>query len=493
MTNVFRLTGWRAPLAVQVMGLVIVTLAGAIAAHAAIALLTPPPTPEIYRVSEVAAALRQPGQSIVARNGRSLVARRGAPATLADPLNTPRPVRRLEIWLATSLANELGAKPPQVELRFPIHRPSFEHRRLRAMHEQMGPPSREPRPPPESETPPPQDEPRGPPPELDQIERPSDPFLIAPFSVSWRTAGGETIGLSVQDPAWFTDWRKRVLFGFAASLLLLGPVGLWFARELAAPFSRFSEAAERLGRDPDTSPLEVRGPAEVAKAAAAFNLMQDRIRRYVRDRTVMIGSVAHDLRTPLTRIRFRVEEAPKSVRDKINADIDEMEAMIAATLAFVRDASTLVAREPIDLAHLTARMVEDMRAIGTEVTLDSAQPAPISGDPIALRRVIANLIANAAKFGSRARVHVSASANQAVLEVDDDGPGLGEADLERVFEPFVRIEASRSRETGGAGLGLAVCRTLARAHGGDATLINLPQGGLRARLVLPLAVSDVKI
>ena len=155
------MTGWRAPLAVQVMGLVIVTLAGAIAAHAAIALLTPPPTPEIYRVSEVAAALRQPGQSIVARNGRSLVARRGAPATLADPLNTPRPVRRLEIWLATSLANELGAKPQQVELRFPIHRPSFEHRRLRAMHEQMGPPSREPRPPPESETPPPQDEPEG--------------------------------------------------------------------------------------------------------------------------------------------------------------------------------------------------------------------------------------------------------------------------------------------------------------------------------------------
>ena len=207
----------------------------------------------------------------------------------------------------------------------------------------------------------------------------------------------------------------------------------------------------------------------------------------------MIGSVAHDLRTPLTRIRFRVEEAPKPVRDKIIADIEEMEAMIAATLAFVRDASALVARQPIDLAHLTAGMVDDMRAIGTEVTTDSLQSAPISGDPIALRRVVANLIANAAKFGARARVRVSASGNQAVLEVDDDGPGLGEADLERVFEPFVRIEASRSRETGGAGLGLAVCRTIARAHGGDATLMNLPQGGLRARLVLPLVVPDVKI
>ena len=203
--------------------------------------------------------------------------------------------------------------------------------------------------------------------------------------------------------------------------------------------------------------------------------------------------MAHDLRTPLTRIRFRVEEAPKSVREKIIADIDEMEAMIAATLSFVRDASSLVAREPIDLAQLAAGMVDDMRAIGTDVFLESSQSAHISGDPIALRRVVANLIANAAKFGSRARVRVATTANQAVLEVDDDGPGLCEADLERVFEPFVRIETSRSRETGGAGLGLAVCRTLARAHGGDATLMNLPQGGLRARLVLPLAVSDVKI
>ena len=475
------------------MGLVIVTLAGAIAAHAAIALLTPPPAPEIYRVSEVAAALRRPGQPIVARNGRSLVARRGLAATPSDPLNTPRPVRRLEMWLASSLANELGANPEQIELRFPIHQPSFEHRRLRAMHDQMAPPNHEPRPPPESEPPPPHDDPRGPPPELSRMERPSDPFLIAPFSVTWRTAGGDSVGLSVQDPSWFTDWRKRVLFGFAASLLLLGPVGLWFAGQLAAPFSRFSEAAERLGRNPDTPPLEVRGPAEVAKAAAAFNLMQDRIRRYVRDRTVMIGSVAHDLRTPLTRIRFRVEDVPKPVRDKIIADIEEMEAMIAATLAFVRDASSLVAREPLDLSRLAAGMVDDMRAIGTDVTLESAQPAPISGDPIALRRVIANLIANAAKFGARARVRVTASARQAVLEVDDDGPGLVEADLERVFEPFVRIEASRSRDTGGAGLGLAVCRTIARAHGGDATLMNLPQGGLRARLVLPLVVPDVKI
>lgn len=484
---------WRAPLAVQVMGLVIVTLAGAIAAHAAIALLTPPPTPEIYRMSEVAAALRQPGRSIVARNGRSLVARLAVAKPTSEPLNTPRPVRRLEIWLGATLANELGVTPDQIELRIPVHRPNFEHRRLRAMHDQMAPSNEAPHPPPEPGPPPAPDNAGRPPPDFVQTERPSDPFLIAPFSVQWRTAKGDHIGLSVQDPAWFTDWRKRVLFGFAASLLLLGPVGLWFARELAAPFSRFSQAAERLGRDPDTAPLEIKGPAEVAKAAAAFNQMQDRIRRYVRDRTVMIGSVAHDLRTPLTRIRFRIEEAPKSVRDKINADIDEMEAMIAATLGFVRDTSSLVAREPLDLAQLAAKMVDDMRAIGTDVSLDSAEPASISGDPIALRRVIANLIANAAKFGSRARVRVCVSSNQAILEVDDDGPGLGEADLERVFEPFVRIEPSRNRETGGAGLGLAVCRTLARAHGGDATLMNLPQGGLRARLFLPLAVSDVTI
>jgi len=468
------------------MGLVIVTLAGAIAAHAAIALLTPPPTPEIYRVSEVAAALRQPGRAIVARNGRSLIATRGAPAPSPDLPNPPRPMHRLEVWLAGALARELGANFEQIDLRVPIHRPSFEHRRLRAMHDQMAPDDRDARLPPAAG-------PRGGPPDLALTERPADPFLIAPFSVTWRTDKGDAIGLSVQDPAWFTDWRKRILIGFAASLLLLGPVGLWFARQLAAPLTRFSEAAERLGRDPDTAPLEIKGPAEVAKAAAAFNQMQDRIRRYVSDRTVMIGSVAHDLRTPLTRIRFRVEEAPKALRDKIIADIDEMEAMIAATLAFVRDTSSLVARQPIDLARLAAGMVDDMRATGTDVRLDHVEAAHVLGDPIALRRVIANLIANAAKFGARARVRVTVEAEQAVLDVEDDGPGLAEADLERVFEPFVRIEPSRSRETGGAGLGLAICRTLARAHGGDATLMNLPQGGLRARLVLPLAVSDVKL
>jgi len=482
---------WRAPLVVQVMGLVIVTLAGAIAAHAAIALLTPPPTPEIYRISEVAATLRRPDHVIVAGNGRSLVARRGVAPSASDPFNTPRPVRRLETWLSASLANELGAKPEQIELRFPIHRPSFEHRRLRAMQDQMAPPHRDPVPSPDME-PPPRGQPREPPPEPNLTEPPADPFLIAPFSVSYRSPDGDNIGLSVQDPAWFTDWRKRVLFGFATSLLLLGPVGLLFARQLAAPFSRFAEAAERLGRDPETAPLEIRGPAEVAKAAAAFNQMQDRIRRYVRDRTVMIGSVAHDLRTPLTRIRFRIEEAPKAIREKIIADIDEMEAMIAATLAFVRDASSLVGREPVDLAGLTSTMVEDMRGIGTDVIMVGAEPARITGDPIALRRVIANLIANAAKFGARARVRVSVSEAQAIVEVDDDGPGLAPADLERVFEPFVRIEPSRSRDTGGAGLGLAVCRTLARANGGDVTLMNLHQGGLRARLVLPLTDSELK-
>lgn len=483
---------WRAPLAIQVMGLVIVTLAGAIAAHAAIALLTPPPNPEIYRVSEIVAALKQPGRPITARNGRSLVAERGRAAPTGDAARAPRPIRRIEVWFASALATQLNAPVDDIDLRFPTHRPNFEHRRFRAMHDQMLP-SLPMQPPPNPEPRPPPDEVQDPPTTQGVAERPADPFLIAPFSVSWRTEGGDRISLSVEDPSWFTDWRKRVLLGFGVSLLLLGPVGLWFARQLAAPFSSFSAAAERLGKDPNTAPLEIKGPAEVAKAAAAFNLMQDRIQRYVRDRTVMIGAVAHDLRTPLTRIRFRVEDAPKAIREKIIADIDEMEAMIAATLAFVRDASTPAGREPLELSRLAANIVEDMQTIGTDVVLESAQPAPISGDPIALRRVIANLIANASKFGGRARVRVAVVSEQACLDVEDDGPGLSESDLDRVFEPFVRIETSRNRETGGAGLGLAVCRTIARAHGGDATLMNLPQGGLRARLVLPLDVLEAKI
>ena len=512
---------WRPPLATQVLALVILSLTAAIGVHATVALMIPPPPPEVYRISEIAAALRTPGRDLTSRTGHQLLAtrthRRAAPNPQED-----RPVR-LERWLTHELATQLPAAEASVNVILPPNANAFGRRYVRTMRSQipfdpgsMPPPSGGPPGPPQ-ETPPPGGtpgagpRPLGPAPDRtfgDDLDRRhnlhphvgsddharmhGDPFIIAPFIAEVQAPDGTWSSLNVRETAPFADWRQRVLLGFTLSVLLLCPVAYLFARGLAAPIAGFARAAERLGRDPGAPPLDVKGPAEIAAAALAFNQMQDRIRRYVQDRTALIGSVAHDLRTPLTRLRFRIEQAPEDLRDKLASDIDEMEAMIASTLAFVRDASQPAVRHSLELRSLVSGVVEEMAEVGADVTIEPGAELQIEADALGLRRVVANLIANAVKFGSEARVRTvsDAAGAHAVIEVDDNGPGLPDDELERMFEPFVRIETSRNRATGGAGLGLAVVRTVARAHGGDAQLLNLPDGGLRARVVLPLAAAD---
>jgi signal transduction histidine kinase len=168
------------------------------------------------------------------------------------------------------------------------------------------------------------------------------------------------------------------------------------------------------------------------------------------------------------------------------ADIAEMEAMISGTLAFVRDATRAAQRTRLELSSLLESLADEMSETGLDVAVETADKVVIDGDPVALRRLFNNLLENAVKFGRQARIRVYAEDDCAVVEIDDNGCGLPEKDLERVFEPFYRHESSRSRETGGIGLGLAVARSVARAHGGDATLSNRSQGGLRATVKLPL-------
>ena len=298
---------------------------------------------------------------------------------------------------------------------------------------------------------------------------------------------GENQWLSPRPPRRPEDrlWLNYVGLWFFGSALLLTPIALWFASRLAAPMARFAAAAERLGRDPNAAPLAEEGPREVSGAVAAFNTMRGRVRRFVADRTLMLAAISHDLRTPLQRMRFRVESLPDDVGRDLLADIEEMEAMLSSTLAFARDDAAQSTREQLDLGALVESVCDDAEDAGQTACCSVKGRVVVSGDPIRLKRVIANLVTNAIKFGGAAEVSVSREGGQTLVEVADRGPGIPEDQREEVFQPFRRLEPSRSKATGGVGLGLAIARTIARGHGGDVSLHAREGGGLVARLALP--------
>jgi two-component system OmpR family sensor kinase len=313
----------------------------------------------------------------------------------------------------------------------------------------------------------------------------ADRLNFDPFSASVKLPDGRWA--TVEPPrSLISPWQMRLLISLLISMLILAPIVWLLARRLTQPIRVFAEAAERLGADPDAEPLKPSGPTEVRTAIGAFNDMQASLRNHMRNRTQTIAAIAHDLRTPLTRMRFRVEQAPPKLRDRMVADVEEMDALIGQAMAFVRGESQADRREPLDLDALARDCASGFSETGAAVTFDGGGALPVEGDPAALRRAIANLIENAVKFADAARVRTFMLDDQAVISIDDDGPGLPEDELEAVFEPFARGERSRNRETGGAGLGLSVARQAARAGGGDVTLINRPEGGLTAILVLPL-------
>ena len=313
----------------------------------------------------------------------------------------------------------------------------------------------------------------------------ADRLTFAPFSASLQLDDGRWA--TVEPPRdILSPWQLRVLLALGISMLLLAPLVWWMARRLTRPIRVFAEAAERLGADPDAPPLTPSGPREVRTAIQAFNDMQASLRGHMRQRTQTVAAIAHDLRTPLTRLRFRAEQVPEAVRDRMASDIEEMDALIAQAMAFVRGETTPEAREALDLDALAADCAGGFAETGADVVFDGGGALPVEGDPAALRRALGNLIGNAVKYGGGARARAFAEAGQGMVEIEDSGPGLADGELEAVFEPFQRGERSRSRETGGAGLGLTVARQAARAAGGDVTLRNRSEGGLAARLTLPL-------
>jgi signal transduction histidine kinase len=277
---------------------------------------------------------------------------------------------------------------------------------------------------------------------------------------------------------------------FGPLLLFVSLMSFWTARRLARPIAAFADAAERFGMGAEAIPLAERGPREVRTAIAAFNRMQERLRRFINDRTLMVAAMSHDLKTPLTRLRLRAELIRSEAQQrKMLADIDQMTAMIESTLAFVRDDAKREIPLLVDLGALVESVCENAIDAGGSVEVTARQAVNVTCRPVAISRAVANLIDNALKYGSRARVTLADDGGRAVVTVDDDGPGIPEEEREKVFAPFYRLESSRNRDTGGVGLGLAVARTSAREHGGDVTLGTAASGGLRVRLELPISAA----
>jgi two-component system OmpR family sensor kinase len=337
---------------------------------------------------------------------------------------------------------------------------------------------------------PPMDGPTGPPQDADNPGvqrfppgwRPDAP-LRGDFVAAFRQADGRW--RVVENTRNRASFITRLATLFLAGMLALLPLAWWFSRALAAPIRQFTRAADRMGRETAAPALPLTGPSEFASAAAAFNAMQARLDRLLQERSEMAGAIAHDLRTPLARLAFRLDALPAESRTKASADINEMSQMIDATLAFIHDQNRRPVREPLDLRRLVEGVADSLRDMGHDVHVDTGPAAPMEGDPVSLRRMVGNLVDNALKYGQRARIALSAEGDGYRLDVDDDGPGIDPAQAESLFMAFVRGEASRNRSTGGIGLGLASVKHTVMAHAGDVRLANRTEGGLRASVYLP--------
>jgi signal transduction histidine kinase len=278
----------------------------------------------------------------------------------------------------------------------------------------------------------------------------------------------------------------RNLFVNLGLLLLLLVIVLYLAaRNITRPLSDLARAADSAGRELRPAQLAERGARELRAAARAFNTMHDRLRRYLDSRTRVLAAMSHDLKTPLTRLRLQVETLDNpTLQARIGRELDEMESMVREALALFRGLDDGEPAAPVDIDALLTQIRAEFTDMGATVTIAGGALQAYVGKPQALKRCLTNLVANAIEFGSRADITVEDGA-ELVIRVRDQGPGIPAAELERVFEPFYRLESSRNRDSGGSGLGLSIARDIAQSHGGSLIVANLPAGGLEALLRLP--------
>ncbi len=300
------------------------------------------------------------------------------------------------------------------------------------------------------------------------------------FVTSVRQADGRWLSVEPTRP-FLGGWQRNILIALAVSLLLLAPIAWIFARRLTRPFRALARTLG--GAGPETVPDE--GPRELREAAAAIAAMRNRLAIEASERARMLTAIAHDLRTPLTGLRLRIEGVAEPQRTRMVADVERMQAMIGEVLTFARDAAAPAV--VVEVRPLLAAIVGEMSRAETPVRLLPGDEARIAVPELAFRRSMENLVRNAVDYAGGGTVAIERSGDTVCVSVADHGPGIPVADRDRLLRPFERGDASRNRDTGGAGLGLSIVKDFAARYGGSFTLADTPDGGTKAMLRLPIA------
>lgn len=307
------------------------------------------------------------------------------------------------------------------------------------------------------------------------------------FGFSMRLSGGGWLNMVYAKPGFLmqTTLTPGYYTALIITVLIFASAAIFVARRISSPLRHLTKSVERLGRGQELEVLPEEGPDDIRSTITAFNRMQVRLRRFLEDRTKMLAAIGHDLRTPITSLRLRTEFIPDAeMREKFNATLDEMQGMAEAALSFAQSETTVEPTRVVDLNALLESICDDLTELGWKVELQGDGRLPYPCRSAALRRAIRNVIENAVRYGDQARVSLKPSSEGIEIIVEDDGPGIPDGDRERVFEPFVRLEGSRNRDTGGVGLGLSIARSIIRSHGGEITL-SQGSAGLRVHLHLP--------
>ncbi len=311
------------------------------------------------------------------------------------------------------------------------------------------------------------------------------------MTLSVRLAGGQWLNAETLVAPPGPAWALPTLTTAGGTAVILIIIVIFIVRRATKPMAGLARAAEDLGRGEDVDPVPATGPADVRQTIQAFNAMQERLKRFVGDRTRMLAAISHDLRTPLTSLRLRAEFIEdQELKSKILKTLEEMQAMTEATLAFAREDAETEESRAVDMDSLVDSLCADLAETGLDIQCRADTGVSLRVRPASLRRALANLIQNGANYGTRARVGVKRTADDLLITIEDDGPGIAAAERERVFEPFVRLDESRNTETGGIGLGLAIARTLIHAHGGEIALGEAEGGGLKVTVRLPLPAEN---